>query len=267
MDGKLLNLVNEEVQSGGYGVLCTVISESGSTPRSRGASMWVRPDGTIAGTVGGGLIEYQAIQEAVKMLEHGGSSCVWHKELTEKDGMACGGSADIYMETLGRRDELVIFGAGHVGKALAQLGAFTGFKVTVWDEREEFANEENIPWARCVACPIDKIYENGIAFHERSYVVIMTRGHLVDADAVAVTDGQPGAYYGMIGSRSKIGTVRKMLLERGVSAEHFDRIFKPIGLPIKAETPNEIAVSVMAEILAVKYGADVERLRGETAAR
>ena len=176
--------------------------------------------------------------------------------------MACGGSADVYMETIGRCDELVIFGGGHVGRAVAELGAFAGFRVTVWDERPEFANDEHIPWARNIACPIDKIYENGVTLHERSYVVIMTRGHALDAEAVTVTDKKPGAYYGMIGSRSKIATVRKMLLERGVSEEHLDRIYQPIGLPIKAETPNEIAVSVMAEIIAVKYGADIKRLRG-----
>lgn len=267
MDAELLSKVNEEVQAGGYGVLCTVTSESGSTPRSCGTSMWVRPDGTIAGTIGGGLLEHQAIQESLRMMKGGQISQMWRKSLNEKDGMACGGEADVYMEVIGRCDELVVFGAGHVGKAVSQLGAFTGFRVTVWDEREEFANDENIPWARNVVCPIDKIYENGVSFHERSYVVIMTRGHTLDAEAVAATDKQPGAYYGMIGSRSKIATVRKTLLERGVSAEHIDRIFKPIGLPIKAETPNEIAVSVMAEILAVKYGADVGRLRGETEVR
>ena len=262
MNIELLNRINEEVQAGGYGVLCTVTGESGSTPRSRGASMWVRPDGSIAGTIGGGLIEYEAIQEALLLMKSGEPSRTWHKELTERDGMAYGGGADIYMETIGRCDELVIFGGGHVGRAVAELGAFAGFRVTVWDERPEFANDEHIPWARNIACPIDKIYENGITLHERSYVVIMTRGHALDAEAVTVTDKKPGAYYGMIGSRSKIATVRKMLLERGVSKEHLDRIYQPIGLPIKAETPNEIAVSVMAEIIAVKYGADVARMRG-----
>ena len=262
MNIELLNKINEEVQAGKFGVLCTVTSESGSTPRSRGASMWVRPDGSIAGTIGGGLIEYEAIQEALQLMNSGEASRTWHKSLTERDGVACGGSADVYMETIGRCDELVIFGGGHVGRAVAELGAFAGFRVTVWDERPEFANDEHIPWARNIACPIDKIYENGITLHERSYVVIMTRGHALDAEAVTVTDKKPGAYYGMIGSRSKIATVRKMLLERGVSKEHLDRIYQPIGLPIKAETPNEIAVSVMAEIIAVKYGADIKRLRG-----
>ena len=262
MNAELLNKINDEVQDGGYGVIATLISESGSTPRSRGASMWVRPDGSIAGTVGGGLIEYEAIQEALSMLKQGVENRLWHKSLTERDGMACGGEADLYLETLGRGDELVIFGGGHVGRAVAELGAFAGFRVTVWDERPEFANDKNIPWAKNVVCPIDKIYENGIKLHDRSFVVIMTRGHTLDAEAVAVTDKKPGAYYGMIGSRSKIAAVRKLQLERGVTEAHLDRLHQPIGLPIKAETPNEIAISIMAEIIGIKHGADIQRMRG-----
>ena len=262
MNAELLSQINDELYDGKFGVVCTVISESGSTPRSRGASMWVRPDGSILGTIGGGLIEFEAIGEAKKLMAEGGATKLWHKSLTERDGMACGGEADVFMELLGRGDELVIFGAGHVGRALAELGSFCGFKVTVWDDREEFANDENIPWARNIVCPIEKVYDSGVRLHDRSFVVIMTRGHKLDAEAVTVTDKMPGAYYGMIGSRSKIAAVRKMLLERGVTEAHLDRIHQPIGLPIKAETPNEIAVSIMAEIIGVKYGADVKRMRG-----
>ena len=261
MNRELLKLIDEEIDDGKFGVLCTVTEESGSTPRSRGASMWVRQDGTIAGTIGGGLIEYQAIQHALELIRTGEASETWRKSLNEKDGMACGGEATVYMEVMGREDELVIFGAGHVGKAVARLGAFTGFRVTVWDEREEFANPENIPCARTIVCPIDKIYENGIKLHDRSYVVIMTRGHALDAEAVRMTDKQLGAYYGMIGSRSKIATVRRMLLEQGVTQAHLDRLHQPIGLPIKAETPEEIAVSVLAEIIAVRRGGDLDGLR------
>ena len=112
-----------------------------------------------------------------------------------------------------------------------------------------------------MACPIIDIYDNGITLHERSYVVIMTRGDALDAEAVAITDKKPGAYYGMIGSRSKIAALRKMLLARGVSQEHLDRIHQPIGLPIKAETPEEIAVSILAEIIAVKRGGGLDDLR------
>ncbi|MCE5202048.1 MAG: XdhC/CoxI family protein [Synergistaceae bacterium] len=262
MNKELLKLINSEVESGLYGVLCTVTEETGSTPRSRGASMWVRPDGSISGTIGGGLVEYEAIQYALGLLKSGETSALWRKDLTEKEGMACGGSASVFMEVIGREDELVIFGAGHVGKAVAQVGAFAGFRVTVWDEREEFANTENIPCARTIACPLEKIYENGIYLHDRSYVVIVTRGHTLDAATVAITDKKPGAYYGMIGSRSKIATVRKILLEQGVTEAHLNRLHQPIGIPIKAETPEEIAVSIVAEIIAVKRGGDVNGLRG-----
>lgn len=261
MNKALLEAINSELEEGGYGVLCTVTEESGSTPRSRGASMWVRPDGTINGTIGGGLLEYEAIQRALELLRGSERNSAWRKELTEAEGMACGGSAVVYMEILGREEELIIFGAGHVGAAVAELGAFAGFQVTVWDEREEFANRENIPCARTVVCPIDKIFEQGISFSEISYTVIVTRGHKLDAEAVAVTDGCPGAYFGMIGSRSKIAAVRKELMERGVSAAHLDRIYQPVGLPLKAETPEEIAVSIVAEIIAVKRGAKINALR------
>lgn len=261
MNMELLRQIDEEVSEGGYGVLCTVTEELGSTPRSRGASMWVRPDGSISGTIGGGLVEYEAIQQALELLASGEPNTTWRKNLTEKEGMACGGAATVYMEVLGREDDLVIFGAGHVGKAVAELGAFCGFRVIVWDEREEFANLQKIPRAKTIACPIEEIYENGIKLHERSYVVIMTRGHALDSEVVTITDKQPGAYYGMIGSRSKIATVRKQLLEQGVSEEHLDRIHKPIGLPLKAETPEEIAVSVLAELIAVRHGANLAALR------
>ncbi|MGD9667104.1 MAG: XdhC family protein [Synergistaceae bacterium] len=261
MNRELLALINSEVEAGDYGVLCTVTEESGSTPRSKGASMWVHKDGSISGTVGGGLLEFETIKKARELLASGDTVLVWKKELTEKDGMLCGGSATIYMEVIGREDELVILGAGHVGKAVAEVGAFAGLRVTVWDEREEYANSENIPCARTVVCPIEDIFNKGITLHERSYVVIVTRGHALDAEAVAITDKKPGAYYGMIGSRSKIAAVRKMLVARGVSQEHLDRIHQPIGLPIKAETPEEIAVSILAEIIAVRRGGELDDLR------
>ncbi len=261
MNKELLNLINDETELGAFGVLCTVTEESGSTPRSRGASMWVRPNGSIAGTIGGGLAEHEAIGAALELIASGEPSVTWRRSLNETHGMACGGSISVYMEVIGREDDLVIFGAGHVGRAVAKLGAFAGFRVTVWDEREEFANADEIPCAKTVCCPIEKIYENGISLHDRSYVVIMTRGHSLDAEAVTVTDKKPGAYYGMIGSRGKIATVRRMLLERGVTEEHLNRLHQPIGLPIKAETPEEIAVSVISEIIAVKRGADLGSLR------
>lgn len=261
MNKELLEIIYRDVEAGEIGVLCTVTDETGSTPRSRGASMWVRRDGSISGTIGGGLIEFETVKKAKEMISSRDTVLVWKKELTEREGMLCGGAATVYMEVIGREDELLVIGGGHVGKAVAEVGAFVGFRVTVWDEREEYANSENIPFAHTVVCPIEEIFKNGIVLHVRSYVVIATRGHALDADAVAVMEGKPGAYYGMIGSRSKIAAIRKMLLERGVSEEHLDRIHQPIGLPIKAETPQEIAISILAEIIAVKRGGDASELR------
>lgn len=261
MDGELLRIISDDINAGRNGVLCTITESSGSTPRGAGASMWVRCDGSAEGTVGGGLAEFEVIERAKQLLTSGETNCLYRKELTEGHGMVCGGTLSVFMEVVGRCDELVIFGAGHVGRAVAKLGAFIGFKVTVWDERADLTAEEFFPAAHRLSCPLDKIYENGLSLHSNSYVVIMTRGHLSDADVVAATDGKPGAYYGMIGSRSKIAALRDMLLRQGVSKEHLDRIHQPIGLPIRGETPEEIAVSVIAEIIAVKRGGDIEALR------
>lgn len=261
MNRELLRLIDEELEQGGYGVLCTVTEELGSTPRSRGASMWVRPDGSIAGTVGGGLLEHEVMQRALEIVKNGEDTAIFRKELTEAEGMVCGGSAAVFLQTLGREEELIIFGAGHVGVAVAAVGKLAGFKVTVWDEREEFANAENIPGAKTVACPISEIFRNGISFNEKSCVVIVTRGHVLDAEVVKITDELPGAYYGMIGSRSKIAAMRKELLSQGVSEAHLNRIHQPIGLPLKAETPQEIAISIVAEVIAVKRGANIEDMR------
>ena len=145
MNIELLNKINEEVQAGRYGVLCTVTGESGSTPRSRGASMWVRPDGSIAGTIGGGLIEYEAIQEALRLMNSGEPSRTWHKNLTERDGMACGGSADVYMETIGRCDELVIFGGGQSGCEAALELVLQGKHPTIVEYAVDLVAAANVP--------------------------------------------------------------------------------------------------------------------------
>ena len=169
---------------------------------------------------------------------------------------------DFYVEQINSSGKVYVFGCGHVAQELVPVLAHVGFRCVALDDRPEFANEEVVRGAEKVLLVDFEHIGESVAIGPEDYICIMTRGHALDAEAVTVTDKKPGAYYGMIGSRSKIATVRKMLLERGVSEEHLDRIYQPIGLPIKAETPNEIAVSAMAEIIAVKYGADIKRLRG-----
>lgn len=265
MDDVLFQILSEVLHGAEEGVLCTVVEETGSTPRSMGAKMWVRSDGSILGTIGGGITEHRVITRALALLREGGERELYREVLnaTEAalDGAACGGSMAVYLEVVGRENDLVIFGAGHVGKAIAQFASLTGFRVTVWDEREEFANADNIPWGRTLACPLDEVEAKGLRFTPRTYAVIVTRGHALDAEVVRLLDGKPAAYVGMIGSRRKISFVRKRLLESGVSREHLDRIYQPVGLPIKAETPEEIAVSVLAEVIAVRRGANLTGLR------
>lgn len=264
MNRSLLKQVSEEVDGGGAGVLCTVAGIEGSTPRDLGAAMWVRPDGSIEGTIGGGPLEYAVIERAVEMLRTGAGPVLHKAVLREAESggeSVCGGDVAVLMEPLGREAEVVIFGAGHVGKALAEMAATAGFRVCVWDEREEFANPEAIPRGRTVACPLEQAAENGLMLHDASYAVVVTRGHVLDSEVIRWLEGRPLAYLGAIGSRKKIAAIRQKLLGQGVSQGHLDRIFQPVGLPIGAETPEEIAVSILAEIIAVHRKADLAKLR------
>lgn len=265
MDLAIIEALKNSIEKGKKSVLCTVIDEQGSTPRSVGAKMLVWEDGSIVGTIGGGILEHHVIQEALKMIRDGKSTALYSEELMATEASdpkaACGGKAIIFLELIGKKKELIIFGAGHVGKAVARLGSFLNYAVTVWDERKEFANQENIPWARTIACPLDEAFEKHLTFHDLTHIVVVTRGHSLDTEVVQMLDGKKTAYVGVIGSKRKVAVMKENLSKMGTSQELIDSIFAPIGLPIKAETPEEIAVSIMAEIIAVDNGANVRALR------
>ena len=266
MNLDLLRLINKELEDGKSGVLCTVVRAGGSTPRDLGACMWVRCDGSTEGTVGGGPTEKIVTEKALEMIKEGCQEPVLHEAILrekESEGQSvCGGEATILLEPLGFESEIVIFGAGHVGRALARLAAATGYRTVVWDDREEYANPERIPWGRVIACPLQKAFDEGlISLDRRSCVVVVTRGHILDEEVVRKMEGHLVAYLGVIGSRKKIASLRGRLIESGVKEEFLDGIYQPIGLPIGAETPEEIAVSVLAEIIAVRRGAEIRALR------
>jgi len=262
MNGDLLKIINNDISSGKCGVLCTVIKTGGSAPRGAGTSMWVTGDGKTSGTIGGGPTEHGAIAEAVRMISEGTETKILEKDLgPDGSGMICGGNMTLLLQLIGREEKLVVFGAGHVGKAIARLGVFAGMHVTVWDDRAEFANSENLPECESVACSLEEAFSGRLAFSDRTCVVVCTRAHEMDSDVLAALDGLPMVYVGMLGSRRKIKAIREHLLKQGVSAHFLDRVFQPIGLPIEAETPEEIALSIMAEIIAVLRGAPVQLLR------
>lgn len=273
MDAKFMQTVARESSSGRCGVLCLLVDSDGSTPRGRGASMWVRGDGSIVGTIGGGPMEGAVIKTAVEMLRAGESEArVVEFDLASgvsgacPEGAVCGGTSLVYLEPIVPSTEIFIFGAGHVGKALSRIACAAGFSVTVWDERPEFADESLLQGANVICCPIDELFDaskHAGLFHSGTYAVVVTRGHSLDAEAMRLLEGRGCAYVGVIGSRSKIAFVDEKLRGLGVSQAYLDGTFRPIGLPIAAETPEEIAVCILAEIIAVHRGADIDRLRGE----
>lgn len=234
--------------------LATVVKVEGSAPRHLGARMLVSADGASVGTVGGGALEQQVITEARAALEAGEPRLLSYR-LKADLGMACGGSAAVYVEPMLPPERLFIFGGGHVGKALSNIATGLGFAVTVVDERAEFAAPGRFPGAR--GWPVQS-YDPGdwgeLGVDARSYCVVATHGHGTDftvVRALMALDPAP-RYVGMIGSRTKRRTVEKQLREDGVPEARLPELHTPMGLSIGAETPAEIAVSIAAELVQVR---------------
>lgn len=235
--------------------LATVISTDGSTPREQGAKMLIRQDGSIEGTVGGGLMEKMVREEAVKVIENGIPKMV-HFDLTgkEKDGMICGGVAAVYIEAIAPKSAIYILGAGHIGFYLARMAKMADFRVVVGDNRPEYANRERFTEAdEILAEEYDKIFTK-LTVNSSAFIVIVTHGHTHDQAVLEWALATRARYIGMIGSRKKTRQVLDNLISKGFSAEDIEkRVHSPIGLDIKAETPAEIAVSILAEIIQVSY--------------
>lgn len=263
MDSEILKLIAAENASGIPGILCTIIESQGSSPREAGTSMWVTADG-VRGTVGGGISEHEVIKKAREMLKNGVQTALIKKHLTAEEGLACGGSIQVYLERIGNDPELFIFGGGHVGRSLAAIAPFAGFRVTVWDDRADCITPEFFPHATRLCCSLSEVFTSDkppFRFHENVYCVAVTRGHRCDADVLRHLYGKPLAYIGMIGSVEKNAAVVSLLAGEGIPQTYLDSIYKPIGLPIRAETPDEIAVSITAELIAVRRGGNLSMLR------
>jgi xanthine dehydrogenase accessory factor len=236
-------------------VLATIVSTHGSAPRKEGAKMLVQASGPIIGTVGGGSLEHQISKEAHKLIKRSESRLV-HFDLTSEDaakeGMICGGTVDVFLEPIIPSPVLLIFGGGHISFFLERIGKMLDFYVVVVDDRPEFANAERFPEADEVIAEDMASVMQRLDINSSSYIVIVTRGHQNDAQVLEWAAQTPAAYVGMIGSKRKINTVFPYLKTKGVTQEQLDRVHSPIGLPIGAETPEEIAVSIMAEIIQVR---------------
>jgi xanthine dehydrogenase accessory factor len=233
--------------------LVTVVACAGSTPCTVGAKMIVTPD-AFFGTVGGGHLEQITLADARACLEAGASK-TFRYPLGAKAGQCCGGVVETFVEIVGTAPQLYLFGVGHVGQALCRVLDGTPFEVHAVDEREEWITAERLPQAvRRHAITWDAFVAQATWDAERTYVAIMTHRHDVDQEIVADVVARSARYVGLIGSKTKWARFRERLTARGVSEERLARVKCPIGVDIGGKAPQEVAVSIAAELLKTFHG-------------
>jgi len=240
------------------GVLCMIIRSNGSTPRKPGSKMLVLPDGSFEGTVGGGEVENRVVQEALQAMADGKPRLLEY-QMTDPgrgDPGVCGGQVQVYVEPIRPKPTIVIIGAGHVGKAVAELAHWLGYRVVVNDDRPELCTPESIPGADQYIPSEMADLPSQLEITPWSYLVLTTRGVQVDVKGLPALLDYPAAYIGVIGSKRRWEVTRQQLLEMGVPDASLSRIRSPIGLELNAETPQEIAISILAEIIMLREGGD-----------
>ena len=244
-------------RAGERGALATIVHTNGSIPSYESSRMLVREDGSIAGTIGGGCVEaevWAAAKEVMQAEQPRKMTFNLNQDAAYDAGLICGGTLEIFVEPILPQPLLYIFGGGHISSAVARIAIAAGFSVNVADDREAFSNTERFPMA-------DKLYTTyedafaKIVPNASSYLLIVTRGHRDDMRVLAWAVRTDARYIGMIGSKRKVLSVYKALEKEGYSPEEFERVHAPVGLDIGALTPEEIAVSITAELIAVRRNA------------
>jgi xanthine dehydrogenase accessory factor len=242
-------------KDGRRGAVATIVNVRGSIPSFKTAKMLVRDDGSIIGTIGGGCVEAEVWQAAREVMESEKPRTLTfdlNQDPKYDTGLVCGGTLEIFVEPILPPADLYIFGAGHVAASLYKVARIAGFDVTIIDDREAYANRERFPEAQeVIAEDFDKAAA-GLTPAESSYIVIVTRGHRDDMRMLRWAVQTPARYIGMIGSKRKTITIFKELQNEGLAAHLFDRVHAPVGLDIGAITPEEIAVSITAELIAAR---------------
>lgn len=231
--------------------LCIIVKTKGSTPRKVGAKMIVHQDGSINGTIGGGNLEKKVIENALKQIEKNEPELFKH-DLLHQHNMCCGGSVEIYIEPLKEMNKLYIFGAGHTGNALAKFAKEINFEIYVIDDRKEYLDDLTIEGINKMNLDYKKVLPS-LPFDGNTYIAIMTYEHSHDRDILAHCIKQQYAYLGMIGSKRKVELTKKMFTEGKIATKkELENVDMPMGLNINAEGPEEIALSILAKLIAVK---------------
>jgi xanthine dehydrogenase accessory factor len=255
----------ERALDGGPPVAVATVTDPGAGSVAAGTKMLIRADGSVVGSLHPSLDEHvrDAATEQLVMVPRVTAQALWvnaERGATDRRSQAAEGDTRVLVQLFESPARLVIVGGGHIGYALAMIGAQTGFEVAVLDDREDFANEERFAMA-------DEVYAgdlgeglDAMAFDASSYIVMVSRGHQQDEQALRHTVGRGAAYVGMIGSRRRTRTVLEQLLSDGFDREALEAVRTPIGIDIGAETPEEIAVSILAEIVMERRGGSGERM-------
>jgi xanthine dehydrogenase accessory factor len=244
--------------SGQRGALATVVRVSGSTPQEPGARLLLRPDGTFIGTVGGGALEH-AIQDALREAQRSGRSEYVVRELGYDLAMCCGGRMEVFVEAIEGNPRLFICGAGHVAQPTGALARTTGFDVTIIDERAELNTAERFPDCQREVWDPTTVFERA-PLSARDWVLIVTHDHQLDQNVLALALQQQPRYIGLVGSERKVFR----LIQRVAASQPdlpLERLYAPVGLDLGAVGPQEIAVSIVAELVALRHGKQVPHLR------
>lgn len=255
---EILAAIGEALTRGEEVALVTIVSSNGSTPQRVGAKMLVYKDGRTVGTIGGGCYEHDALgkaREAIQSRKPVRAKYDLNDDFAEETGLVCGGQMEVFIEPLEAPPALYVFGAGHVGYYLARIASEAGFELHVVDDRAAFANRERFPFAASVVVDDLPTWLAEAAIPSTAYAVVVTRGHRNDLETLQALVGRELRYIGLIGSRAKVARIYDQLLSDGqATLEQLSHVHAPIGLDIGAVTPQEIAVSIVAELVAIRRG-------------
>jgi len=244
-------------RAGQRGALATIVHTNGSIPSYETSRMLVREDGSLAGTIGGGCVEAEVWAAAKEVMNNEAPRKMvfnLNNEASYDNGLICGGTVEIFVEPILPQPMLYLFGGGHVSMAVAKAANAAGFAIGVVDDREAFANPQRFPAAQEVFTSYEDAFAK-IQPNASTYLVIVTRGHKEDMRVLAWAARTEARYVGMIGSKRKVLSVYKALEKEGYKPEEFERIYAPMGLEIGALSPEEIAISIVAELIAVRRNA------------
>ena len=268
---QIMGEIESALAGGAVVVTATVTSGGEASIAAPGEKMLVRRDGSRLGTLGDDALD-DAVHTIAAAVFTDFPRMMLQTLYFGRDGHAVtrrsqaqAGDAEVMVQLFEAPSKLVIFGGGHVGLAVATLGHFVGFDITVVDDREEFANRERFPMAEAIYSGETEEAFAAIPMDQQTYIVLVSRGHKQDEDALRAVVGRGAVYVGMIGSRRRTATVLQHLAEEGLDPVALDAVSTPIGLNIEAETPEEIAVSILAEIVMLRRGGDGTRMRDQRA--